>query len=395
MPAHNQERYVQDAIASVIAQSFSDWELIIIDDGSTDRTPEVMSSIVDARIRCFYQPNHERSVTRNTGLTYARGRFVAFLDADDFWHPSFLESQRRILITRPDVRLVACGTCTVDMHGRIIDCRLPGIRNDAIPADTTRLLLRGNQMSCGAVLARINAVRSVGGFDPKLRQGEDWDLWIRLSVCHKLAANELPLFYYRRQNDFMPARIVTRGGHAVTVSILNQVFAQVDLSSLEINRSELLATHLFQAAWLASAIGEQDMRNQLLASTLELDPAFGAHNRDILVDMLAHAAVALYAVFTPISEGLRCISSFFTDLPEVAHSIAAIESDVRSRYVSLHVFHAARLKEHTEVLRAGVLSLRHPSRITLSRGFLVLLVRSLAHECFGHPQDSNRGHEFV
>ena len=390
MPAYNQERYIQDAISSVISQSYSDWELIIINDGSTDRTSEVISSFVDARIRCFYQANQERSVSRNTGLAHARGQFVAFLDADDFWHPSFLESQRRILITQPDVSLVACGTCIVDMLGRVVDCHQPGIRNNASQVATTRLLLQGNQMSCGAVLARIDAVRSVHGFNPTLRQGEDWDLWIRMSIRHKLAANELPLFYYRRQNDFMPTRIATRGGHAVTVRILDQVFAQIDLTSLEIDRSELLATHLLQAAWLASAIGEQDIRNQLLVTTLELDPNYGAHNREVVVDTLAHAAVALYAVFTPISEGLRCIDSFFTDLPEVAHSIAAIESDVRSRYISLHVFHAARLNDHNEVLRAGLLSLRHPFRITLSRGFLVLLARSLVHKCVNHPSDSSR-----
>jgi len=385
MPAYNQEQYIQDAIESVITQSFSDWELIIVDDGSTDRTSEVMESFVDSRIRCFYQSNQERSAARNIGLTHATGQFVAFLDADDFWHPSFLESQRHVLITQPNVGLVACGTCIVDMQGRIIDCRPTGIRNDASQAITTRLLLQGNQMSCGAVLARTDAVRSVHGFDPTLRQGEDWDLWIRMSIRYKLAANELPLFYYRRQNDFMPTRIATRGGHSVTVDIVNRIFAQFDLSSLEIDRAELLATHHLQAAWLASAIGEQDIRNQRIISMLDIDPDFGIHNRDILTDVLAHASVALYAVFTPISEGLRYVGAFFSDLPEVAQSIAAIESDVRSRYVSLHVFHAARLNKHNEVLRAGFLSFRHPSRVTLSRGFLVLLVRSLAHRCFNLP----------
>ena len=95
MPAYNASNYVQEAINSVIGQTYSNWELIIVDDGSTDATSSIIAQYRnhDNRIKSFYQDNGKQGKARNLGIEYARGIYVAFLDADDFWLPEKLEIQ--------------------------------------------------------------------------------------------------------------------------------------------------------------------------------------------------------------------------------------------------------------------------------------------------------------
>ena len=91
LPSFNRAHFIQIAINSVIEQTYSSWELIIIDDGSTDNTKKVVSSFEDKRIRYYFKENEEKSVARNLGIEKANGRYISFLDDDDYYHPQFLE----------------------------------------------------------------------------------------------------------------------------------------------------------------------------------------------------------------------------------------------------------------------------------------------------------------
>ncbi len=388
---YNQACYLKAAIDSVIAQTFGDWELIVVDDGSTDGTAAVVNAFSDPRVRFIRQANQERSAARNRGTDVATGRFLAFLDADDFWHPMFLAELREQLIAHPQAALATCGSHTVDAQGGHIDTLPPRLPVGVGQQDALRLLLRGNQIqSCGAVLAKADAVREVGGFDTSLRQGEDWDLWLRIAVGHPICVVDKALFYYRKQNDFMPSKILSRGDGTVGPGIVSRALASLDPTDLGLDGPRLLAWQYLESSWLASATGDIAGRDTYLRLALHLDPRFGTDNRDGVVDYLSHAAVALFAIFTPFDKGLACVNTFFHQLPGDVEALSGLRDAVRGRYAGLHVFHAARFHVASEVRRAAGMALRYRSPHVRNRGFWSLLLRSfaLAPGSAGAPESS-------
>ena len=152
MPAYNVERGIRQALDSVLMQTFCDWECIVINDGSSDTTPLIVSSVADARIRLISQGNGGVAVARNKGLEVAQGQYIAFLDADDVWHPQALEHMCSALDANPCYDL-----CWADFE------RFDDESNARLPLPGTRLWHTGNVwedmlvdcfMQFGAVFAR-------------------------------------------------------------------------------------------------------------------------------------------------------------------------------------------------------------------------------------------------
>lgn len=132
MPAYNVERWIKQALDSVLMQTFSDWECLVVDDGSSDKTPLIVSSVADARIRLISQANQGVTVARNKGLEVARGHYIAFLDADDVWHPQALERKCALPWTRIQ-RVLYAGVTLSDLMMKpasyclcqVLDCGIP------------------------------------------------------------------------------------------------------------------------------------------------------------------------------------------------------------------------------------------------------------------------------
>ncbi len=196
VPAHNAARTVGVAIDSVLRQTLTDFELLVVDDGSRDSTPDVVRSREDARVRCVTTPNGGVARARNHGLGLASGDFVAFLDADDVWRPSKLERQLEAMTASPSVGLCFTGA-------EFVDGELVTLGEDAASryVDYSReLLIRGNVISgsSSSVMVRRFLVNRAGGFDSQLSQCADWDLWLRLSVETDFHALAEPLVQYRK-----------------------------------------------------------------------------------------------------------------------------------------------------------------------------------------------------
>jgi glycosyltransferase involved in cell wall biosynthesis len=179
MPCLNAERFLGEAVASVIEQTLSDLELIVIDNGSTDRTPDILRSFGDRRL-CMLREN-ERGVSRarNTGLRHARGAFVAFLDADDTWAPDFLRKLHAVLASRPDAALAYCGWQNVGLEGPRGEPYLPP---DYEGAGKMAELLVNNRWPIHAALTRRSSIAEVGGFDTRLIIAEDYLFWLELAA---------------------------------------------------------------------------------------------------------------------------------------------------------------------------------------------------------------------
>ena len=195
IPAYNASRTIGATVDSVLAQTFSDFELLVIDDGSQDETAEVVSGFDDARVRCVRTENGGVSVARNRGLDLATGAYVAFLDADDAWRPAKLERQHRALSERSDVGLCFAATEHADDDLRPTAMHPAPRRADYREA----LLLEGNIISGSAssVMARASAIDEAGRFDPSLTLCADWDMWLRMSLVTGFLALDEPLVLYR------------------------------------------------------------------------------------------------------------------------------------------------------------------------------------------------------
>jgi glycosyltransferase involved in cell wall biosynthesis len=156
-----------------------DWELIAVDDGSSDDTLAWLEAQPDARIRPLTQTNQGVSAARNAGLDAARGRYVAFLDADDTWAPTFVERMLAGLQARPDAVLAYCGWQNVGLPG---ERSAPFVPPDYENANKAETLFAGCRWPIHAALVRRDAVLAAHGFDLTLKNAEDYALWLRVAV---------------------------------------------------------------------------------------------------------------------------------------------------------------------------------------------------------------------
>lgn len=179
IPAYNQAPYVATAIQSVQSQTYADWELIVVDDGSTDETAEVVRPYADGtRIRYVHQANKGLPGARNTGIRHATADYLAFLDADDWYHPEKLAEQVRHLREYPDVGLSYTSRIDVAQDGSVLNLRR------APAAVTLRELVLGYPFVINDILVRRRWVTEVGGFDESFRlNSEDRDFYLRLALA--------------------------------------------------------------------------------------------------------------------------------------------------------------------------------------------------------------------
>jgi len=199
IPTYNRKEYVQEAIDSVLAQTYTDYEIIVIDDGSSDVTGEALRARYGDRIRYIWQENQGESAARNYGIGISQGEFVALLDSDDLWLPDKLAKQIDVLDRNPDKVLVFTASWKIDATGRRLES-LPVCSNVDESQLTLESLCLKNAMgyAVSTVLIRRHTLELVGRFDPTIRYGEDWDLWLKLRRQGEFISLNEPLACYRQ-----------------------------------------------------------------------------------------------------------------------------------------------------------------------------------------------------
>lgn len=191
IPAYNAAWCIQRAIDSVLAQTFRDFELIVVDDGSTDDTAAILRSYGDA-LTIVSQPNGGMSSARNAGIRAARGHYLAFLDSDDRWLPDKLARQVALMNAQPDLAFCSATTTLEDPEGNPVGMWACSMEGNATVADilASHATIAGGASS---VLAKRELVLALGGFDDTLFGAEDTDLWIRLAALGRFACIPDPL----------------------------------------------------------------------------------------------------------------------------------------------------------------------------------------------------------
>lgn len=183
MPVYNGAPWIRDAVASVLRQTLGDIELIVVDDGSTDPTPEIVGAISDDRLRLERQPRAGLTRSLNRALALAWAPLLARLDADDIALPERLERQRAFLDTHPDVGLVGGAAREVDAAGRLVR----EVRPPTDDAGIRRALIRRNPFVHSSVMMRRQVIERAGDYDERWPVAQDYELWMRLSRITRLA----------------------------------------------------------------------------------------------------------------------------------------------------------------------------------------------------------------
>lgn len=199
IPSFNAASTLERAVQSARGQTYRPLEIVVIDDGSSDATPELLDRLAGSDLIVVRnQKPSGASNARNQGVQRAGGELVAFLDADDEWFPNKLALQVPALLANPRATFAACGGSVIDLDGRYAPDQYPGVRKVG-GAEAWRAILRANFIATPSVLAWRKALIDAGLFDVSLRVAEDQDMWIRLAVAGDLVYLDRPLIVIHEQ----------------------------------------------------------------------------------------------------------------------------------------------------------------------------------------------------
>jgi glycosyltransferase involved in cell wall biosynthesis len=215
MAAKNYARFLPAAVESVFAQTAADWELVIIDDGSTDHTPEaVRPYLADPRVKYIRSDRLGQPRAKNLGIGLSRGEYVAFLDADDAWRPTKLEKQLAVFRERPDVGVVFCRRSLIDEEGHPIP------RPASPPPPEGRVLDRmfvQNFVCFSSAVVRREVFAHAGRFDPEWDLAIDYDLWLRVAAHHGFGCVDEELVLYRTGHGNLSKKLSDRVATAMSI----------------------------------------------------------------------------------------------------------------------------------------------------------------------------------
>jgi len=204
IPAYNAEKTISETMKSLQKQSFSNFEIVVINDGSTDKTLEILSKIEEPRLRVFSYENGGLPVARNRGIAHAVGEYITFIDADDLWTPDKLELQLAALQHSPESGVAYSWTAFIDEKGKFLYAGKPSyFEGNVYPQ-----LLVVNFIASGSnILVRRKFIEFVGTFDPLLKSAEDWDYNIRLAAQCPFVVVPKYQILYRKSSQAMSSKV--------------------------------------------------------------------------------------------------------------------------------------------------------------------------------------------
>ncbi|MEI8340013.1 MAG: glycosyltransferase [Verrucomicrobiota bacterium] len=271
IPAYNYAKFLTGAVDSVLQQTYPDFELIVVDDGSVDDTRAVMGRYQDKRVRYVYQENSGLSAARNTGIAHAWFDYIAFLDADDLWMPNFLESAMKLFATlSSDYGMVAGGCASIDGEGNRIEEKKLRIRADR-ELHARDFILKNPAPLSSSVILRRSVFRDCGVFDTTLRSSEDRDMWIRTAGRYRVFFICKPLVQIRKHGHSMSRDAVRMREN--TLKTIAKAYRSRTVSRLDVFFwLRVLGVYYFETAWTYYATGMRGGALGFIAKSLLVWP---------------------------------------------------------------------------------------------------------------------------
>jgi glycosyltransferase involved in cell wall biosynthesis len=269
IPAYNVAEYITDSICSALAQTFSDLEVIVVDDGSTDATYEMAASVKSDRLRIIRQTNAGPAVARNTGIRAAQGEYIGFLDADDLWYPDKAQRHLEVMQRLQDVDLTFAWWRVIDENGRDTG-RTGKPRQERIGFD--ELLLQNTTGNGSTVVARKAAIEQAGFFDTGFTGIADHHLWLQISRIRErniYCIREVLSDYRMRTNQLTKDwQAMLNDWEKLMAAMALQESARV--AGIEVRARARFARYL---AYLAYEAGDHTMARRFLLQALRAEPA--------------------------------------------------------------------------------------------------------------------------
>ena len=229
MPTYNCAQFLPDAVESVLNQTYPEWECIIVDDGSTDNTKEIVQNYYLNRNRVKYLSlprNRGPSAARNVGIKESRGEYLVFLDADDYISPTKIEKEVNVLENHPEVGWVYEKSLTIDDKSKQVIRRLPemALKPKEKPPEGRifNKLLGRNLMPVNAVMIKKKIVENVGLFDESLKSYEDWDLWLRVAIKYNIKFINETLAFVRLRSHSLQSDSITF--YSERIKVINKIY---------------------------------------------------------------------------------------------------------------------------------------------------------------------------
>ncbi len=294
IPAYNAEDTIKETINSVLNQTFTDFELIVVNDGSQDSTLEVISSISDSRIRVFSYSNAGLAATRNRGISQARGEYISFIDADDLWTPDKLEAQLAALKTSTQAAVAYSWTDWIDESGQFLR---PGGHINWNGNVYSQLLLRDFVESGSNPLIHREALTQVGGFDESLVAVEDWDMWLRLAAHYEFVCVPSPQILYRVSPNSMSTNVWKM--ESASLHVIQKALTQAP-KSLQNSKNKVLGER-YKYLTIKAVEGKLERRRGLSAArffwqAIRYDPSWLKRTKLMLILLLK---ISLATVLPP------------------------------------------------------------------------------------------------
>jgi glycosyltransferase involved in cell wall biosynthesis len=253
VPVYNSAITILETINSVLQQTFSDFELIVINDGSTDQTLELLSTVKDPRLKIFSYLNGGMSIALNRGITHAEGEFIAFLDHDDLWTANKLELQLAALQEHPEAGVAYSWNYFMDENGESFFAATPIFFEGNVYA---QLLVDNFIINGSNCMVRKQVVDSVGEFDPAVGGSADWDYWLRLAAHSSFVVVRQYQIFYRVSSWSMSANIENM--EQSTLAVIEKAFQSAPLEMQSLKKQSLAGAYTYLAYKYSMVVVDSD-----------------------------------------------------------------------------------------------------------------------------------------
>lgn len=296
IPCYNYADFLKLCLQSILIQTFQDFEIIVVDDASTDHTPEVVREFRDSRLRYVrHEKNLGPAAAHNTGLELAQGEYVTGIGADDLMKSDNIATKVDVLERYPDIGLVHSNAEIIDEAGYIIG--LARRTEDRIQVCRERLfskLLYGNFIVASSAIVRKACYQKVGLYDPELRHGEDWDMWLRLAYHYDFAYISSPLVQHRLHlRSLRYLNFAENKDLLAMEKIIKKAFEEFDLESEGYSYKQVYWSNYFRM--LNNKLGVLPLRQvlKLYAKGLSAYPEYLLNPKSVIFLLKATAYTVL------------------------------------------------------------------------------------------------------
>lgn len=271
LPTYNYAQFLPESVGSILLQTYKSYEILVVDDGSTDNTKEVLSPFMQKIKYIKLEQNRGLPIARNIGIQSAQGKYIAFLDADDLWLPEKLQTDVNYFDQHPEVSMVYSRHINIDEKGYTLSSN----RKKRLPSGNIfiQLFSEQNFIISSSVVVRRDVFATTGLFDERLFNCQDWDMWLRIAFYFKVAGINKPLVKYRHNpRSLSKNRDNVLKYQKLVIDKTYNTFNDKEFGISEKLYKKRLASHYAKTGRYYLRIGNKTLANENFRLSLKYDP---------------------------------------------------------------------------------------------------------------------------